>query len=630
MDPLILGLSLGHDVSAALISGGRVLAAVQEERITKIKQHPGFPLASVREVLDLAGVTPRDINAVAIGWDREFLYEVYDPIREGFRYLDRDTLPEWLNRQILEYLLQPETQISAKSRQAEQMVRNYLSFLDLGKAAVWFVGHHRAHAASAYYPCPWEEALVITSDGKGGGLSATISHARGDLIKQVGATPDLDSIGYFYGAITRYLGYRSNRHEGKITGLAAFGDSRANLAACGDIIQFEPATRNIINRLNLKSCMPNETARIDRELARFFSLKEAGTIKGILDSEGDQRRFRLGYVLLKNYLDQHLASPAPADIAAFAQDLLERNVLAQIKDARRECPAPYYICLAGGVFANVKLNQRVRELEGVENVFIYPAMGDGGTAVGAALEVAFNHLQEKPPRAAIDTVYHGRGYDHREIEKTLQQQAAVYVFVPEIEKETARLIHQGKIVGHFHGGMEWGPRALGNRSILARATGRAINEELNQRLRRTEFMPFAPSIRAEDAGEYFQGYRADHLAANFMTITYDVFPEKARLCPAVVHIDNTARPQVVRAQDNPRYHRIISEYQRLSGLPIIINTSFNMHEAPIVRSPADALRSFAEGAVDVLVLGNFLVRQTSSNQNSLQSRGTRINALKVV
>ena len=607
-EPLILGVSVGHDASAALAAGGSILVALQEERLSHVKQHPGFPLRAIGEVLDLAGVRPGELDAVAIGWDRDFLYEIYGPLHQGLALLDPAELPAVALQDVLAFLVQSATDLDAKSRVAEGIIRRQLEWRHLAGVPVEFVSHHRAHAASAYFTCPWDDALVVTSDGKGGGLSATIGRGRGVQLTQNRTTSALDSIGYFYGAVTRYLGYRSNRHEGKITGLAAFGQAGENLAACRTAIAWDAQRQNIVNRLNLRDGDPDEIARTEAAVRRFFNLKEADTIRGILESAGDQRRFRMGYVLLRNHFDDHLASRKPADLAAAAQVLLEEAVTAQVAAALEK--PDERLCLAGGVFANVKLNQRLRELDGIDNVYIYPAMGDAGTAAGAALAVAFERHGSRLERRTIESVYLGPAWSDLEIARAVERSGLEYTHAPAIEKEIARLVHEGVVVGHFHGRLEWGPRALGNRSILVRPTDRSINDWLNQRLRRTEFMLFAPSVLAERVADYLCHWRADHLAARFMTITYDVTPDATKRCPAVVHVDDTARPQVVSREDNPRYHAILTEYERLSGLGMLVNTSFNLHESPIVCSPEDALLSLRQGAVDVLAIGDFLVAQT--------------------
>ncbi len=617
---LILGVSLGHDVGAALVDGGRVVSAVQEERITRMKLQGGFPFYAISEVMNLASVRAEEVAAIAIGWDRDYLYEAYGSMRETLDTIDLSSLSDNLCREISSYLLGHSPGQKEQSQKVISLMEGFLLELGLGDRPVYYVSHHQAHAASAYYTCPWDRALVVTSDGKGGGLSGTISVGEDNKLSLKYSSSDLDSPGNFYGAITRYLGYRANRHEGKITGLAAFGDSAENLDTCGEILAYDRAEKTLVNRLHKDNmiCDPDKGEKLLQEqLGRFFEMDHVRGIQSIVQAEGRLQQFRFGYVLFKNHFDEHLASSKPADVAAFAQDLLEKVIVAQVKDALDDFPHKY-VSLAGGTFANVRLNQLIREIEGVENVFIYPAMGDAGTAAGAGLQVAFNDIAniENVSRETISTVYQGRPYSDQQIKEALDEEGYQYDYIEDIEPVLAELLHDGKVVGRFDGPMEWGPRALGNRSILVRAIDSDINKWLNKRLHRTEFMPFAPSILAEYAGEYFNSYCDDHIAARFMTVTYDCNPQKIHLCPAVVHIDDTARPQVVFKEDNPSYHRLISEYYKLSGLPLIVNTSFNIHEEPIVCSPSDALRSFASGAVDVLAMGRFLVRSSANKSNA--------------
>jgi carbamoyltransferase len=278
------------------------------------------------------------------------------------------------------------------------------------------------------------------------------------------------------------------------------------------------------------------------------------------------------------------------------------------------------VVLAGGVFANVRVNQKIRELPGVTDVYIQPAMGDQGLSLGAALlAFAETHkdaetlLSEDIRPCRMDNVYLGPEYSSWEILSACESANADVQQVPNIEKRIAEWIHQGFVVGYYRGRMEFGPRALGHRSILARPTDRSINDALNKRLRRTEFMPFAPSILAEHAGEYFEDYQPGQAASEYMTITYNVRKEYRQQIQAVVHVDETARPQVVHHEKEPFYYRVISEYYNLSGIPAIINTSFNVHEEPIVCTPYDALRSFLENCVDILVMGNFVVANDKKN-----------------
>jgi carbamoyltransferase len=264
------------------------------------------------------------------------------------------------------------------------------------------------------------------------------------------------------------------------------------------------------------------------------------------------------------------------------------------------------LALAGGVFANVKLNQRLYELPEVDEVYVHPNMGDGGNAVGSALQVCHEEGCNGST-AAMPNVYLGPSFSDREIEEELRRRGLPFARHEDVESQIASRVAAGKVVGRFEGRMEYGPRALGNRSILANPTDPEINDVLNGRLHRTEFMPFAPSVLAEDAPEYFGLSNGSSRAAEFMTITCDVDPEVRDRIPAVTHVDGTARPQVVRKEANPSYHRVLSEFKRQTGLSALVNTSFNIHEQPIVCTPGDACTAYEQGSVDTLAIGRYIV-----------------------
>ncbi len=263
------------------------------------------------------------------------------------------------------------------------------------------------------------------------------------------------------------------------------------------------------------------------------------------------------------------------------------------------------VALSGGVVANVKMNQRIFEIPGVRRLFVYPNMGDGGTGTGAAFLAARQDLKD---REAYQAVYFGPDYDDAAIVAALRSEGLPFEHLEPIEPMIAKLIHQGHVVARFNGRMEYGPRALGNRSILYRATEPEVNQWLNQRLGRTEFMPFAPATLYEERHRCYDRIDRAELSAQFMTITFDCTEFMKRHCPAAVNIDGTARPQLVRPETNPSFYRILHAYYQLSGIPSLINTSFNMHEEPIVNSPEDAVRAFLQGRLDYLAIGNFLVR----------------------
>jgi carbamoyltransferase len=316
-----------------------------------------------------------------------------------------------------------------------------------------------------------------------------------------------------------------------------------------------------------------------------------------------------------------------ADLAASIQQHCERIALAYVRDHMRHCSKSSGtlrdVAIAGGLFANVRINQKLYEMDGVDRLWVHPGMSDMGLAVGAALALCVRnrntggntggtpvpqHMAQMAwDREVIRGVYYGPGYSAEEIERELERRDLGFTRPAEIEAEIARLLADGYVVARFNGRMEYGPRALGNRSILYQPTETSVNDWLNKRLRRTEFMPFAPSTLFEYAGECYRDHEGAQDAARFMTITFDCTDQMRKTCHGVVHVDGTARPQLVRKEENPSYYQIIDEFRRLTGVPTIINTSFNMHEEPIVCSPADAIRAFQLGHLDYLAIGDFLV-----------------------
>ncbi len=356
--------------------------------------------------------------------------------------------------------------------------------------------------------------------------------------------------------MTSALGFKPGRHEGKIVGLAAYGEPKVLLDFVLGRFHQEPGT---------------------------FRMRESNNV----------------------YFPRYLASHFPkVDIAAAYQHVLEVVATNYIRHYVEQTGIDT-VALSGGVVANVKMNQRLFEIPGVRRLFVYPNMGDGGTGTGAAFLAARQDLKD---REAYQAVYFGPDYDDAAIVAALRSEGLPFEHLEPIEPMIAKLIHQGHVVARFNGRMEYGPRALGNRSILYRATEPEVNQWLNQRLGRTEFMPFAPATLYEERHRCYDRIDGAELSAQFMTITFDCTEFMKRHCPAAVHIDDTARPQLVRPETNPSFYRILHVYYQLSGIPSLINTSFNMHEEPIVNSPEDAVRAFLQGRLDYLAIGNFLVR----------------------
>ena len=572
---LTLGLHTGHEASAALLEDGRMLAAISNERLSRIKNDGGrLSSEAIDEVLRIAGKGRHDIDRLALLLT--FFPEHYFRRESLGKELERRLVRlrrRWSNRDPSQMLLSGFIErLQARGKRFEDhfLADRFLNEQRFPGASANFYDHHDSHAMAAAYYSGFSRCAVVTIDGNGDG---NVSHTSGTWVNgqysrkyvtnALGASP-----GHFYSHITRLLGFQPLRHEGKIVGLAALGN--ANLLTS----VFRKALAVHADGATFKSDFEGEE---DPEDARFEFLKQASV--GV----------------------------AREDVAAAAQQVLEDSVIDLIRRFLDET-GERHIALNGGVFANVKLNQRIAALGSVESIFVFPAMSDTGNAVGAALL----DLVRADPTALkgagrLDHVYWGPEYSDEEIRRCLDAAGvqAVRLCDDELIERAAAAIHSGKILGWFQGRMEFGPRALGNRSMLARPTEAKINDWLNQRLDRSEFMPFAPSVLAEKAATVFEGVEKARHTAEFMTITFDVRKEWRDRIPAVVHVDGTARPQLVRQAVNPKYHSLISEYERLSGIPLVLNTSFNVHEEPIVCAPNEAIRALSEGRVDCLAVGSW-------------------------
>ncbi|RLB82244.1 MAG: hypothetical protein DRH17_06390 [Deltaproteobacteria bacterium] len=577
----ILGLHSGHDASVAILKDGQVAAAISEERLSRIKcDSDDLPLLSLEEIYRYTDISPKDINFLSLLMT--FMPEEYFIRETLYKELER----RWVRaRRRLKAYLKGETfksvllvaNLAEKLKKREKDLEDHFRWekfrKDFGFDTIkWrFCDHHLAHAWPAVYFSNWDEALVVTIDGMGDDrIFHTTSVFRDGKLRRVAVSRGAAaSVGLFYCDITKLLGYKPLRHEGKITGLSAYGDPSKLLDS-------------------MKPCL------------RLFPDKMT-FVSDFSEKGGESERFR--------YLKKLIRSHEPSDVAAAGQQLVEEVVVSHVQAALRRYRLSR-VALSGGLFANVKLNHEIAELDEVEEVFVFPAMGDTGNAVGTALFGMYHNDQERlwEVRARLDDVYWGSSYDEYEIEKILKESGVSYrryVF-EDLAGKVANLIHSGRVVGCFQGRMEFGPRALGNRSILAAPTDRTINDWLNKRLDRTEFMPFAPSVLAPYADDIFKNYSKGAYTSKFMTIIFEVYEKWRSKIPAVVHVDGTARPQVVAREDNPRYYDLIEAYYKLSGIPLILNTSFNVHEEPIICKPVEAIRALKDKRIDALMIENFL------------------------
>lgn len=605
----ILGISpLDKDATASFVEDGRVVFACGEERLSRTKLQDGFPMRAVQLGLQRTGWTPEAIDVVAYSFfdgleetrlmraaqatdarvgressTADSLRLLQQRLASGYR-VDRARPIPGLDTEASEFMapkawwkrfayrlastspaldrlahrLEFQRWIGAASadhhRRTEELLAG-LRALGLEHKLQRF-NHHLCHAANAFHASGYERALVVLLDGYGSGHCGAIYEGSADGLRLLHEIPFPNSLGQFYEYVTSGLGFRAGRHEGKIVGLAAYGDPEV----------LSPAL-----------------------LARF-----AGRENGQLVMQS----------AMNFYLTRHMAQHvAKRDVAAAYQHVLERVTqdLVRYWVGQRGLQ---HVAMSGGVHANVKLNQRVREVPGVAGVFVYPNMGDGGCATGAAFVALGRAMAVGRP---VEHVYLGPDYTEAEMAAALDREQLRYERHDAIEPVIAQHLAANRIVARFHGRMEYGPRALGNRSILYPATDPQVNQWLNHQLGRTEFMPFAPAVMAEHAPRLFQRLEGCEHTAQFMTVTFDCTAEMRERCPAAVHVDGTARPQLVSARTNPSFHRVLEAYCALTGIPVLINTSFNMHEEPIVCSPDDAVRAFLDGRIDYLAIGPFLV-----------------------
>jgi carbamoyltransferase len=561
----IIGLHNDEDAGACLLEDGQILDAVNEERLNRTKLYKGRPERCLDYILDRHALTLSDIDYFVYGWHgrrNDYLEYAQRLTKRVIRAVQRN--PEC--GAIIEDRLAVEIDRDGETRLDFE---DWMASLEIPHEKIAFVDHHRSHAWAAFACSPFEDALIFTFDGRGDLKSVTASSGNRDTgITEHDYLLSFDSLGFLYGQITHYLGYTPHRHEGKVTGLAANGDPAQTL----------PLFRSLISSHN------------GRPEAQIGPYKPFYT-----DLHPD----------LIGELDQF----SREDIAAGVQTHCEELVVTYIQQIIDELgsAASHNICLAGGVAANVKINQRVGEIPHIDNVYVFPHMGDGGLTVGSAIQHHWDITENS--RVAMPTAYLGPSYDDTKIEASLVT-FGNQIIVEKLDDKittTVDALCADRVVGYFDNRMEFGPRALGARSILFHTRDASVNDWLNKRLHRTEFMPFAPVTPEEYAAECYADWRPDHVCAHFMTKTYDCLVEFRAKHPAVVHVDGTARPQIVTEEMNGDYYRIVKQYCDRTGDRALVNTSFNQHEEPIVCKTEDAVGSLLNDNVDMLIIGGFKV-----------------------
>lgn len=550
-----------HDSSAALYRNGRLVFATEEERLSRVKKDARFPARSIDAALMHAGIGVDDLAAIAFGWDRAALTPLHTM---------RSTLTGALPFNVRH--LVAGTMTAARELHDGNGLRRLRQHFGRVRAPVHFIGHHEAHAWSAYGLSGFDESLVLVMDGRGSWQSTTLYHAKGDVLRPVKTFAYPNSLGSFYEAFTDVLGFERHNDEWKVMGLAAYGIPNDSLEQA---LRVTPGGYKVNADLICGSYF-NDLSRMTR-------------------AYGPRRDPSRGI------------TQADKDLAASAQLALERAVFELVREGIR-LTGCRRLSLAGGVAMNSKANGRLLASGLVDEIFVQPAATDDGTAIGAAIAV-HRKIGLPIPRYRLDDAYLGPESGDAEIASVLQTYKLRAVQVGNVTGLTARLLAEGKIVGWFQGRMEFGPRALGNRSILADPRTIEMRDRVNEVVKfREGWRPFAPSCLEEVAGEYFEGCGE----APYMILTYDVRPEKRSIIPAVTHADNTARVQTVSRRTNPRYWELIAEFGRRTGVPVLMNTSFNLKGEPIVCTPKDAIRTFYSSGLDVLVMGDHVLAKDSS------------------
>ena len=591
----ILGISCYyHDAAAVLLRDGQLVAAAEEERFSRKKHDYDFPKNAIQFCLETGGIQGPDLDYVVF-------------FEKPFRKFDR--------------ILQTVLQTYPKSWKVfrESMITWVLdklwvastleSELGVPKQKVLFSEHHLSHAASAYLCSPYEEAAILTVDGVGEWATATYGAGRGNDIRLNHQIEFPHSLGLLYSAFTAFLGFEVNEGEYKVMGMAPYGQPR------------------YVDKV-WKVVRQNRDGSFSLDMDYFcFHQSTDRTFNGrFVKLFGDPRPAKLNFFTAETGFPKYFGAPPSnydelcrlnqhyADVAASIQKVTEDLLVGMANHVHQQTGLKR-LCIAGGVGLNSVANSRILRDTPFEELFVQPAAGDGGGALGAALW-AWNTLLGKPRTFRMDHAYWGRAYSAAEISGFLGENN---IASTEFNDEAALLdevvdrLMQGKVVGWFQGRFEWGPRALGNRSILADPRNAEMKDIVNAKIKfREPYRPFAPSVVAECAEVYFDlPHAAQHYPARYMLYVVPVKERQQSTLPAITHVDRTARLQTVFREHNPRYYSLIQRFGQATGVPVVLNTSFNLKGEPIVTTPANAFSTFSKSEMDSLVMDNFLIEKAS-------------------
>jgi len=597
----ILGISaFYHDSAAAYIEDGKIIAAAQEERFTRKKHDPAFPTHAVRYCLSEAGVQLSDLDAIVF-YDKpllkmERLLETYYAFSPKGLLSFLTAIPVWLKEKMF-----------LKRMLYEELFA--IQHFDKKKVKFLFPEHHLSHAASAFYPSPFDDAAILTLDGVGEWATASIGHGKGNTLSILKELKFPHSLGLLYSAFTYFLGFKVNSGEYKLMGLAPYGRHGSK-----EVEQYKKLIREVL--VDIK---PDGSIWLNQEYFNYAT--------GLRMEYDDKWEALFGFPTREsesNLEQKH------CDLGLAIQEITEEVVILMAHEAKRLTGSKSCV-LAGGVALNCVANGKLKDAGIFDDIFIQPAAGDAGGALGAALAAHYIYFDQArsidaSKLDAMSGSYLGPSYSDKEIEQMAKENQAKFTYFDdfkELSAKTAELLAEGNVIGWFQGRMEFGPRALGGRSILGDPRNPEMQKKLNLKIKYREgFRPFAPSVLAEDVHEYFE---CDTISP-YMLLVHGVKPARRKEMPAnyeqlemmeklyflrsdlpsITHIDYSARIQTVHAETNPRYHQLISDFKSTTGIGVVVNTSFNVRGEPIVCTPADAYRCLMRTEMDYLVVGNYL------------------------
>jgi carbamoyltransferase len=576
----ILSYFHGIDPAAAIVIDGELAAYVEEERLIRYKHAPNvFPLRSIKSCLELTGLKLSDLDCALYGWDAP-RYGSGDMARFYAAVNDRHP-PDEATRRWQQHNLGLFAPASLKAVLEAELVRGFGVRPD-DLPELLFYPHHKTHAAAAFYLSPFDDALVLTLDGSGDSECTVLWHGSGSHLEPLHRIQIPSSLGWFYAAVTEYLGFDAYDGEYKVMGLAAYG---------------------------------RENPGVRERLARVVGEGPQGW-----DYEVDPRFIHHGpHTFSSRFTDDFVElmgepprqgprplEPVHEDIAFEAQRLLEETVL-RLLGHFRATTGLRRLCIGGGVGLNVKMNSRIQRAALFDEVFPFPIPNDSGLAIGAAIGAWVDRSRRRP--APLRHLYLGPSWSDEDIELQIRSCGLTYRKCLDVASDAAELLAQGKVVGWFQGRLEGGPRALGGRSILADPRRIEARDRVNAAIKFREYWrPFCPSLTLEAAPRYL----VDATPAPFMILAFEATAEARREAPAVVHVDGTVRAQTVDAETSPRYHRLLKAFEARTGVPVLLNTSSNIKGEAIVCSPRDALRTFWSTGIDALAIGSFVIEKPAA------------------